>query len=292
MLADLAARQHGMVETRQLLARGVSRHQISRLVQASLLHPRHRGVYAVGHTVVSQRGLWMAAVLAVGEDARLCDHAGAALWGLCAARSLITVAAPKERRRPGLKVRVRRLAPDEVTVRDGIPVTTVARTILDLAAVAPIREVERVLREAEVQRLADATPLAVLLDRHAGRPGTPALRSILGRARDGRTRSELEEAFLAFLDERGLPRPKLNRFIAGKDRDCVYLDQRIVIELDGWWSHGKTRFHDDRGRDRRLLVAGFATVRVTFTHLEDEADELEGDLRALLGSTVGVHAQA
>lgn len=281
-----------MVEARQLLARDISRHQISRLVRAGHLHPRHRGVYAVGHTVVSQRGLWMAAVLAVGEGAALSHQSAAALWGLGPVRSLITVTAPKERRRPRLKVHVHRLQPDEVTVRDGIPVTTAARTLLDLAAVVPQDQLERALREAEVQGLADRTPLPVLLERHRGRMGTRALLAVMPRARDGRTKSELEEAFLRFLDARGLPRPLLNRHVAGKERDCVYPDRGIVIELDGWWSHGKARFDADRGRDRRLLVAGLATVRVTFEHLETEADELDADLRALLGSTVGVHAQA
>ena len=112
------------------------------------------------------------------------------------------------------------------------------------------------------------------------------------RVHDGRTKSELEEAFLRFLDERGLPRPdRLNLWLLGAERDAVFLRQRLVIELDGWWTHGKTNFHSDRGRDRSLLVHGFATVRVTFEHVEEQGDELEADLRALV-ALPSAHAQA
>lgn len=248
------------------------------------LHPVHRGVYAVGHVKVTQRGVWMAAVLAGGPGAVLSHRDAGALWGLGPSWSPVHVTTPKDRRRPGLKIHHAHLAEDERTVRDGIPVTTVARTLLDLAAVLRPDQLERALREAEVQQYADATPVGALLERHRGRPGTANLRAVLPRAGDGRTQSDLEEMFLRFVDDHGLPRPKLNRFVAGKHRDCVYEQQRLVVELDGWWSHGKARFHDDRERDRALLVAGYATVRVTFDHLERDPRGLLDDLRAL---TVG-----
>jgi very-short-patch-repair endonuclease len=291
VIATLGEAQHNMVGRHQLAALGVTRRHIDARVRSGHLHRFLPGVYSVGTSKVSQRGRWMGTVLAAGEGTVLSHGSAAALRGLGPDRMRVAITVPTDRARH-LKPHVSKLEPDEITVHDGIPVTTVARTLLDLAAVVPQDQLERAVREAEVRGLADATPLPVLLERHRGRKGTKALLAVMPRANDGRTKSELEEAFLRFLDARGLPRPKLNRHVAGKERDCVYADQRLVIELDGWWSHGKARFHADRGRDRRLLVAGFTTVRVTFDHVENEADDLEADLRALLGSTFGVHVQA
>ena len=151
----------------------------------------------------------MAAVLAGGTGAVLSHRSAGALWGIHpTARRPEVVAAPG--RHGGRKVEVHHCAlePDERTVRDGIPVTTTARTLLDLAAVLTPNQVERALREAEARRLWDATSLAALLERHPRRRGTAMLRRMLaaGRAGEGITRSELEERFLALLDAAALPR--------------------------------------------------------------------------------------
>ena len=222
-IAAIALRQHGVIEYRQLIRLGLSPKAIAHRVETGRLHRIHRGVYAVGHAKLSGRGQWMAAVLAAGDDAALSHRSAASLWGLpVPASSLIDVTAPKDRRRPGIAIHEAVLLPDEHTSRDGIPVTTVARTILDLAATEP-RHVERALREAERRRLADTTPLAALLTRYPGRRGTARIREILdaGHAHLGITRSELEEAFLAFLDAHHFIRPLLNAHVEGFECDCV-----------------------------------------------------------------------
>lgn len=235
----------------------------------------------------------MAAVLAGGPTAVLSHRSAAMHWGIVpVSPSLpsITVAG-KGRRRPGIDWHSARLADDEVTQSDGIPVTTVARTLLDLAAVLEPSRLERALAEAEFQRLADATPLSVLLERHRGARGSATLGRLLaaGAATGGITRSELEDRFLAFLDERGLPRPELNQPLQLGDSfievDCLWRPQRVALELDGRAAHERrARFNSDRERDRRLLVARWKPVRVGHEQLvgRPQADRLALDLSWLL----------
>jgi very-short-patch-repair endonuclease len=182
-----------------------------------------------------------------------------------------------------LLIREAYLADDEITVRDGIPVTTVSRTLLDLAAVAPRGQVEKALREAERRLLGDKTSVAVLLDRHRGRKGTTTIRELLPRAGDGITRSVLEERFLTFLDERGFPRPKLNAFVEGFECDAMWPAQKVVVELDGREFHDNDDAYDtDRARDRRLQAGGFRPFRVTWQALDKTPGDLERDLAALV----------
>jgi len=232
----------------------------------------------------------MAAVLAGGTGAVLSHRSAGALWGIHpTARRPEVVAAPG--RHGGRKVEVHHCAlePDERTVRDGIPVTTTARTLLDLAAVLTPNQVERALREAEARRLWDATSLAELLERHPRRRGTAMLRRMLaaGRAGEGITRSELEEHFLALLDAAVLPRPKLNHHLEAAGRliecDCVWCPQRLVVERDGHATHGRrSAFERDRARDRALQTAGWRVVRITWWQLRSEARGVVADLHRLL----------
>ena len=283
-IAALAVRQHGVVEYRQLVSLGLSAKAIAHRVQTGRLHPVHRGVYAVGHARLTERGRWMAAVLSAGDRAVLSHRSAAALWGLGAASSSrIDVTAPTERRRPGVAMHQMTIEADERTIRDGIPVTTVSRTLLDLAAVAPRRQVERALREAEHQRLGDQASVAVLLDRHRGRKGTKALRDLLDRAQDGITRSDLEEAFLTFLDEHDFARPLLNAHVGDYECDCVWPAVKTVVELDGRAFHDDDHaFERDRERDRALHAAGFRTARVTWHAIHRRRARLERDLSALV----------
>lgn len=172
---------------------------------------------------------------------------------------------------------------------DGIPVTTVARTLFDLAAVVDRHELERAIEQAEALRLADHTPLAALVARYPGRRGTAVLKEILGRdsRAAGLTRSELEDRFLHFLAERGIPAPTPNAWLhLGEhwvEGDCVWAGPRLVVELDSWQYHaGKAAFRRDRVRDRRLKLAGWEPVRVTAWDLEEDPDRLEADLLGLL----------
>jgi predicted transcriptional regulator of viral defense system len=291
-IGELADRQHGVVARRQLLELGLTREAIGVRVEGNRLHPLHRGVYAVGHRVLSQRARWMAAVLAAGPGAVLSHRSAAALWGIRSHSShAIEVTTPhKTRSRAGFRRRFALLPPDEVTEVDGIPVTTVPRTVFDLGSVAPVAQVEHALRESERLRLHDALSLSHLLERYPRRRGSRAIRECLRRRRDspaGVSRKALEERFLAFLDQRGLPRPRRNAWVMLGSRryqvDCLWPEQQAIAELDGYATHGtQPAFHDDRDRDRRLTAAGYRGIRVTWRHLDELPDEVAADLWALL----------
>jgi Protein of unknown function (DUF559) len=168
-------------------------------------------------------------------------------------------------------------------------VTTVPRTLLDLAAVLPRHLLERAMNEAEVRRLGDTLTLADLLDRHPGRRGVGAIRAILVDAGSGEkiTRSELEDRFVAFLAATKLPPPELNASlnVAGRrmEVDCLWRAQRLVVELDGRAFHATTvSFDRDRARDRLLSVAGWRVVRITWRQLHFDEPALAAGLRSLL----------
>jgi very-short-patch-repair endonuclease len=178
---------------------------------------------------------------------------------------------------------------DECTARAGIPVTTMPRTLLDLASTLQPHELDRALESAEALRLADALPLVALLERHRGRRGAATLRRALARGplRPQLTKSELERRFLALVDRAGLPRPEVNAWVeVGGDLiqvDCIWRGQRVIVELDSRTHHQTAAaFERDRQRDRRTQVAGWRPVRVTDRALCEQAAALSADLRALL----------
>jgi len=272
VIAALAAEQHGVVSRKQLLAAGLGASAIGRRVDAGRLHPLYRGVYAVGHRLLSQRGRWIAATLAT--NAVLSHRSAGALWGVRPWTGRIELTVPRgPSRRQGLLLHRAVLAPDETTVRDGIPVTTPARTLVDLAGVLQRHQLQHALNEAERLRL-DAPHL----ERYPTKRGTRALRAL---APPTHTRRDLEARFHTFLNDRRFPRPQTNVLIEGKEVDFVWRDQRLIVELDSWEYH-RTRqaFEDDRRTDRRLKAAGWTVIRVTWRDLDDP-DALEAELRAL-----------
>jgi very-short-patch-repair endonuclease len=289
-IAQLADTQHGVVARRQLLAIGMRSGMIDRAVAAGRLHLIHRGIYAVGHRVLSQHGRWMAAVLATGPDAVLSHRSAAALWGIRDNyRGPIHVTSPSKAKSSG---QIRRhgacLPADEVTVRDKIPVTTSPRTIFDLAGESP-EAVEPALREAEYRRHTDRLSLPHLLHRYPGHRGNRTIRVALARLHEtpGRTRSDFEDRFLGFVDRYALPRPHFNSWLTvGADRfqvDCLWPAQRRIVELDSWSAHGtRTAFRNDKTRDRKLAVAGYSVTRLTWSALDDEPAAIAADLRQLL----------
>jgi hypothetical protein len=236
-------------------------------------------------------GGYMAAVLACGPSALLSHRSAAWVWGLGASDAAwfdITLPRRLERRRP-IRSHRSRVPPDERTVHEGIPVTTVPRTLLDLAAVLQPHQLERAMEQAEVLRLTGPLSLPDLLTRYPGRRGTAALRRLVDEGRLGArvTRSELEERFLAFVAATGLPRPEANchLHVDGEwiEVDCLWRAQRVVLELDSRMVHGTAAaFERDRARDRRLQVAGWRPARVTWRQLVRAPRALERDLRALL----------
>jgi very-short-patch-repair endonuclease len=286
VIAALAERQHGVVARRQLLRLGFGRRAIDRRIGQARLHPLHPGVYAVGHRVLTPHGRWMAAVLACGPGAVLSYRSAASLWGIRrTAKVRIDVTVRQHMRpRPGLQPHTATLPADEITVHDGIPTTTPARTLLDLAAVVPRQTLERALDEAEVLRLPG--PQA-LLDRYPRRRGTKHLRTLLLNARSPTpTRTELEDCFIAFVGDRDLPRPEINTIIEGYEVDAVWRETKLIVELDGYATHGTRRaFERDRVRDRRLTAAGWRVIRLTCESFAEPA-ELASEMTTLLAPRI------
>lgn len=283
LIASLAAAQHGVIARFQMRALGISNDAITHRMATGRLHRLHRGVFAVGHKRVTRLGRWMAAVLARGPDTVLSHASAAALWRIkdsSKGRPDVTVP-PGAKGRDGIDVHRSALPPDEVTLHEGIPVTTVARTILDVAATSRPDQVERMLREADFLRVDDATGVDALLGRYPKRPGTRALRKARERIRDstGRTRSEMEERFKALVLKASLPTPEVNATLELGETtiqpDFLWRDQRLIVELDGWQAHGtKAAFEADRARDRAATRAGFRVIRATWTQLPATRDDV------------------
>lgn len=290
-IAGIASAQHGVISREQLLEIGLGASAIGERIGSRRLHRIHAGVYAVGHTALTQRSRWMAAVLACGPNAVLSHGSAAALWGFRGhSGGSIHVTSPSKTMSRGPICRHRALLrPDEVATHDGIPVTTVPRTNFDLAAVSDAHVVESALRQCEYLRLYDSLSLWDLLKRYPRHRGNRAVRTALARLEEapGEVNEGLEERFLAFLDAHRLPRPELNAWLEAQGRrykvDCLWRRQRQIAELDSWQAHGtRTSFQADKSRDRRLRIAGYATTRITDLQLKQEPAELAADLRVLL----------
>jgi hypothetical protein len=291
-LAELASRQHGIVARSQVVGLGVAGNTVDRWLRSGRLHRVHRGVYAVGHTAITMRGRWMAAVLASGEGAVLSHRSATALFGIWGSGTgEIHVTVPrKSRSQRSIRRHFSNLPDDEREVVEGIPVTSAARAVLDLAGDKGEAAAEAALREMEYLGIYGDVSLPALLARYPRHKGAPICCEALDRVRDdpgGRLRSPLEELFLPFLDAYRIPRPRLNAWLAiGDDSyqvDCLWPDAGLIAELDGFQSHGTNRaFRKDRKRDRRLGAAGYRVVRITEDQVTREPRALSADLRRYL----------
>jgi hypothetical protein len=290
-IADLAEGQFGLVTRAQLRALGLGVGAIDHRLRLGRLHLLYRGVYAVGQRRLPREARWLAATLAYAPHGVLSHRAGGAHWQLIRDAGWIEVTVPQWRRAQGqLLVHQAKLPADEITVHRGIPVTTVPRTLLDLAAVLPTRQIERAINEAEVRQLWDELSLEHLLSRYPRRAGNKTIRAALQGRRHGTTltRSELEEMFLVLVDEAGLPRPEVNALVEGYEVDAVWRAARVVVELDGRDTHGTTTaFETDRERDRRLVAAAWRPIRITSRQLTRTRAALVEDLtRMVIGVTL------
>lgn len=286
-VAELAARQHGVVSLWQLLALGYSARTIRRWAARGRLHRIHRGVYAVGHTRLSVKGRWMAAVLACGPDALLSHHAAAALHDLRRpSGGKLDVTSTSRHVVAGVRCHgVRALHPDDRACIDGIPVTSLARTLLDLAGVLNQQRLRSLVEEVERREILDGRLLQAQLQRGNGRRGVAALRRAL-RATRGQpswTQSGLERAFLELVREAGLPEPQTNVIVDGELVDAFWPEYNLIVEADSW-SYHKTRrsFEDDRRKDTKHTLAGRRSIRITGSRIEHERGALQRDLAALL----------
>jgi very-short-patch-repair endonuclease len=260
---QLFERQDGVASRAQLLAAGLGEKAIDHRVRTGRYRVEHECVYSLGP--LSMRGRLKAALLAGGDEAVL-THAGALVpYRVLTSVVTIDLAIPKQRRDTD-KLRFHRLslAEDEVTRRDGMRVTTIERTLLDIAACGA--DIRRLAQEALAKRLTTQAKLSRLAQRHKGDRGAPALRRIAG---EPHTRSNLERMFLRFLAENGFPQPQCNRQLGPFTVDCYWPEYQLVVEVDED-AHQFT-FEEDRARDRYLAGLGLRTIRVTEASLRDES---------------------
>jgi hypothetical protein len=280
----------------QLIILGLSDSAVRKRARAGRLHRIRRSVYALAPpSLLPLNGRYLAAVLACGPGAILSHRSAADLHGLrkdARAAIDVSVAGDAARRYDGIDLhRSRTLTAADITTVDAIPVTTVARTALDLAAVVRRRAVERALDQAEMLAVFDLNALTDQLARNPHHPGAPALRAILDQHTAGATVtwSDLEELCLEVTRAAGVDPPEVNAYVDPGDGeppirpDFVWRTQRVAIEADGFGTH-KTRyaFEDDRRRDQRLISAGWRPVRVTDRQLRHERDRIVALLIDLL----------
>jgi very-short-patch-repair endonuclease len=268
----------------ELVSAGVSRDEIKRRVQKGLLIRVHRGVYRVGHRAPGLEATYMAAVKAGGEGAVLSGRAAAHLQGLLPKRNPPPpeVTAPTERRISGVRTRRRKLHARNTATLDGIPITTVPCTLVDLAAALGFDDLARACHEAGVRYRTTPRQVEAVLARRPNAPGGRSLRSILrGEARV--TLSKLERRFLTLLREAVLPLPETNRPAGGRRVDCRWPDHKLTVELDSYTYHGSRHaWEQDRRRERAAYARGDQFRRYTYGDVFEETRPMMRELRVIL----------
>ncbi len=280
---ELAGRQHGVVARRQLLALGFNSREIEHRVGRGRLHLVMRGVYAVGWPRLTRERRWMAATLACGERAMLSHRSAAALWEIGTERPEavdVSVVRRAELKRPGLRVRGRpSLGAEDVMSRDGIPVTSPARTLTDLATVLRPPGVERAINEADKRDLIDPETLRLAVDGYAGQPGAPLLRSLLDERTFRLSDSDLEVLFRPIGERAGLPPPLTKQRVNGFEVDFYWPELGLVVETDGLRYHRtpSTQARDAK-RDRAHALAGMTPLRFTHYEVKYERSRVQAEL--------------
>lgn len=277
-IARLAERQHGLVTRAQLLGLGLGPDAIKYRVRTKRYVRVDLGVYRIGPPV-APHAREMAAALACGPRAVVSHRSAAWLWQLDGSQATatvdITLPPPVRRRRRGVRVHRSPLEPAERTSVHGIPTTTPARTLLDLAAVLRLSALEQAVSDALRRRLVGRARLGALVAGAHGRPGAGSLRSVLGEAEPSLTRSEAEARLLALVRRSGLPSPVTNARVGGFEVDVLWPRERVVVEVDGFAFHGsRARFEADRRRDANLAARGFRVLRVTWRQITEEPEPL------------------
>jgi Transcriptional regulator, AbiEi antitoxin len=290
-IVHLAERQQGLVTSRQLTSLGVGRRTAERWLASGRLRAVHRGVYAIGPQPLTRRGRWLAAVLAIGPETVLSHQSAAALWGLAGDRREVHVTAPSGNqgwaRYPGIRLHRPRLRRDEWMVRDGIPVTTVARTLFDVAETTEPHRLKSAWDEAGRLRLLRIKQVAVVHERGRGRRARTRIKPFLDAEQRyvEDTASPLEDRFVDFCATHHLPPPQTNVLVDGDEVDALWPAARLIVELDSWEFHAhREAFETDRSRDTDHLLADYRTIRVTHRRLSGQPDRLAAQIRALLGA--------
>jgi len=293
-IARICRGQNGLITLGQLEAHGLTVQAVHERLLTGRLHRIHQRVYSLTPGVMTERGRFMAAVLACGPDAVLSHRSAAYLWGLIDTwEEPIDVTAPNRRGRNPEGVAAHRdgsLQPIDRTTRHGIPCTTVARTILDFAAVEPDWKVRKIVAEAEVLQILDKAKLRALLKRSRRRRGVARLRLILDtiHPQTKRTRSELERLFLGMCTKGSVPEPEVNVWLSAPNgkryqADFLWRDQRLIVEADSRRFHDTyTAFVEDRKRQQQLELAGWRVSRCTWEEVEREPRRLAITVKGLI----------
>jgi very-short-patch-repair endonuclease/predicted transcriptional regulator of viral defense system len=274
-IAKVAGRQDNVISREQLLAIGVGRGVIARQLERGRWQRLHRNVYLIGPAPPTLRARARAATMTCGEGAAVSHRTAAALYGLMPPRGDVHVTVPGRNpgNRQGVQIhRVTTLSFDEIVVRDGLTLTSPARTICDVAGTEPLTEAERALSEARVQRLVTTRALERVIERTPTLKGSSVIRSLLRASEEsGYTRSEAERRLRRLAQAAGIDQPLVNVPLLGFVVDFLWPDQRLVVEVDGYQFHGhRQRFESDRRRDQQLVAAGYRVIRVTWIQLRDE----------------------
>jgi very-short-patch-repair endonuclease len=274
--------QRGRVTREQLLSAGVERTAIWRRLRSGRLMRVHEGVYALPHTADIPLAAETGALLACGEGAVLSHHSAATMWGLRPGQARpIHVTIPAHRgfpAPPGVKLhRSRILTRAEIRIVDGLPVTSPARTLLDVSATLPDRDVERLLHEALfARRIVTLGEIRALLKRAGGHPGRRRLARVAGmNVRDAGTESGLQERLFRLIREAGLPEPRMEVQVLEYRLDLFWSELGLAVEVDAYGTHGSpARFEADRRRDARLLTEmGIIVIRITKDMIERRPTE-------------------
>jgi very-short-patch-repair endonuclease len=280
-IAAIASRQRGRVTLADLRAAGLTKAQIARQLACGRIIREHRGVFIVGHDAPIPLSREMGALLACGPGSAISHQSAGGALGIlppCSGPVHVTVPAGRRLGRPG--IRVHHAEALEVRRHHGLPLTSPSRTLQDLAAVLPPADLQRAVAEAHALGLVRPGELRP----ERGRRGAAKLRAVL-EEQDGFTRSEAERRLLALVRRAGLPRPQTNARVAGFEVDALWRDHGLVVEVDGYATHGhRAAFERDRRRDRALRRAGLQVLRVTWRQLTGEPEGVAVDIAGELAA--------
>lgn len=291
----------GVVSAKQLRASGFGAGAIKRRLRAGRLHRIHRGVYLVGHTAAPPGATEMAAVLSCGAGSVISHRSAARLWGLPFLASWrlpveVTVAGRDPGRKRNIRIyRVGTLDSRDAGIVSGIPVTSPARTLVDLAALLPASALECVVAEAHVLELVRGADLLAQLKRSRGRRGVAMLRHLLSLENGPAVkRSEAERRMVRLIRAAAFPEPEVNARFQHVEVDFLWRRHRVALEVDGFRYHFHARaFERDRERDAALVASGFVVLRITWRQLLRNPEVVIARIAAALAlrSVPSVHAR-
>jgi len=285
-VARLAAKQGGHVTVGQLTSLGFKPGAIDKRVKAGWLLRVYRGIYAVGHLPTNPLDRARGALLAAGARAALCGRSAAAFWGLHKRwPQSVELISPVQRRIP--TVRARRCATllqRDIHISEGLRVTSPARTLLEIAPTTPTRSLHRFHNELRMRRLIDNEQLVDVARRNPRHRGAKLLLALAGASEGEPKRSGFEVDWVPFAERYELPSYEMNADVAGEVIDVLFTPDRLVIELDGWGTHGtRLAFEEDRDQDSGILAAtGIPTMRITYWGLHRRPAEQARRINAIL----------